>query len=501
MSPPVATMPQTALGTQASGSPQRSSPALPSYQPPVYNPPPGNAGAKAPEPQLPSWMPAPAEKTASPATPNTPAPSITPFQPQAPVLPPPGGGGLPHVQMPIFARPNIPPLPPANNFPPPLPAQANSTHAAPVGRGISSSVAAQLPAQNLHSGMDFGEIMKSLVATESSDVILTEHNGIYLLRRGSIEFLSHITTEFARELFLSLLQRVGTTPSNIRTTSIDTFLNEAGLQFRVSAFTDRKGGRAVMRVLNKDIPDPDAIFVPSVLQEIVLQITHGLVLICGPTGSGKTTTIASLLQARGSKRAEHVITLEDPVEYIMPSDLPTLFTQREVGRDEVSYARGLRAAMRQAPHVIVIGEIRDADTASIALEAAETGHVVIATIHSSSVEMTPHRFLQMIPAQRQELAKEQLASNIGAIMVQRLWKVEKGYRGRIPSYEVMIRTAATANCIRKEAWVELRNEIGLGAKKGHVTVERSLKTHLESDNLSLAEYESIMERINGVEQK
>lgn len=342
------------------------------------------------------------------------------------------------------------------------------------------------------SSIDVDGILHECVTSGASDIIISEFEGAWILKHGTVENIPGLTADKARNLFFAILDRMHTEPAALRGGAVETSFTLVGQRFRVSAFEEVGGGRIVLRVLSKDIPTPEEINLPPVLLESMLQLSQGMILLCGPTGCGKTTSIASMLHARGREKKEHVVTLEDPVEYLMPHGVPSIYSQREIGRDEPTFAQGLKAALRQSPHVIVIGEIRDSETACTALEAAETGHLVVATIHATSADMTIQRYVQMIERDRQDLIREQIATNVEMIVCQRLSRAEKGYRGRTAIHELMVKTHATTNCIRKNQSAELRNEIVYGAKKGHITFERSIKNLQESGRISPVEYGDMM---------
>jgi twitching motility protein PilT len=229
-----------------------------------------------------------------------------------------------------------------------------------------------------------------------------------------------------------------------------------------------------MRLLSTNIPKPADINMPVKLKEKGVLIRQGLVLITGPTGSGKSTTIASLLQERGTQRTEHILTLEDPIEFVYPTDLKALFTQREIGTDEPSYEMGLKAALRQAPHVILVGEIRDPESAEIALQAAETGHLVVSTFHTGSVVQTIQRFLQLIPPSRLGFATAILAETLEIVLVQRLISIQNNTK-RLAIHEMMIKNTATANSIRSLGWNNLQTELDYGQDRGQLTFTRSVE--------------------------
>lgn len=338
-------------------------------------------------------------------------------------------------------------------------------------------------------------ILELFVSAGISDIILSEGQGVWTLRYGVAEPVKEISANLARALFQGIVERLGEKAAQYEKRVFEGSLDFGSYRFRVSLFRENLGGRMVLRVLSTEIPEPEKINIPPIALTLMTSLRQGLILICGPTGSGKTTTIASVLAARGYLLQEHVITLEDPVEYSMPSDSRSIYSQRQIGRDEPTFAEGLRAALRQAPHLIMIGEVRDPATAATALEASETGHLVIATIHANSADMTVHRYLQMIEPSRQAMAREQLAAYTELVICQRLCRALSGHQGRVALHEVMVKTPATMNCIRKGLWTELRSEIVLGAKKGHITFQQSLHHLHASGRISPLEYENILERL------
>ncbi|MCX7712708.1 MAG: ATPase, T2SS/T4P/T4SS family [Chthoniobacterales bacterium] len=245
-------------------------------------------------------------------------------------------------------------------------------------------------------------------------------------------------------------------------------------RFRVNQMVTRGRLRWVMRLLPDKIPDPFAIKVPPPALKAFLEARNGLFLICGATGSGKSTTIASMILYRAKRRREHVITFEDPIEFIYPDGLPSLISQREMGTDELDFARALRAALRQAPDVIVIGEIRDGETAEIALQASETGHVVVATLHTSSASQTVQRFLKLIPSERLESSQETLADCLRLILCQRLLLDDRQNK-RFPIHEVLLQYDGVVNIIRRGDFKKLDQELETGWKRGMQTFEKSLE--------------------------
>jgi twitching motility protein PilT len=254
---------------------------------------------------------------------------------------------------------------------------------------------------------------------------------------------------------------------------LDYAINITDLRFRVSRMVTQGRFRWVLRLLPKEIPEPSAIKVPPPAVKSFLESKNGLFLICGATGSGKSTTIASMVKYRAARRREHVITFEDPIEFIYPEGLPSLVSQREMGSDELDFGGALRAALRQAPDVIVVGEIRDGETAEIALQASETGHAVVATLHTSTASQTVQRFLKLIPSDRLEAAQATLADTLRLILCQRLMLDDT--RGkRFPIHEVLLQYDGVVNIIRRGEFKKLDQELETGWKRGMNNFDKSI---------------------------
>jgi len=254
----------------------------------------------------------------------------------------------------------------------------------------------------------------------------------------------------------------------------DSAIDLHGRRYRVSQMVTKGRLRWVLRLLPQDIPVPEMIKVPDPALKAFLEAKNGLFLICGATGSGKSTTIASMVLHRAKRRREHIISFEDPIEFVYPDNLPSLVSQREMGADEIDFGNALRAALRQSPDVIIIGEIRDGETAEIALQAAETGHVVVATLHTSSASQTVQRFLKLIPSERLESSQASLADSLRLIMCQRLLLDEQMGK-RFPIHEVLLQYDGVINIIRQGDFKKLDQELETGWKRGMFNFETSLE--------------------------
>lgn len=263
-------------------------------------------------------------------------------------------------------------------------------------------------------------------------------------------------------------------PEQIEPGCLDYAITIEEHRFRVSQMVTRGKLRWVMRLLPDKIPDPRKIKVPPPALKAFLEARNGLFLICGATGSGKSTTIASMVLHRAKRRREHVITFEDPIEFVYPEDLPSLVSQREMGTDELDFGRALRAALRQAPDVIVVGEIRDGETAEIALQASETGHVVVATLHTSTAAQTIQRFLKLIPSERLESSQETLADCLRLVLCQRLL-LDDQQNKRFPVHEVLLQYDGVVNIIRRGDFKKLDQELETGWKRGMNNFDKSIE--------------------------
>ncbi|MEO8548955.1 MAG: PilT/PilU family type 4a pilus ATPase [Kofleriaceae bacterium] len=262
--------------------------------------------------------------------------------------------------------------------------------------------------------------------------------------------------------------------------SLELATQDGGVRVRVNAFEHLNGAAIAARLINDRVPGLAELALPPELASIV-DLRDGLVLVCGPTGSGKSTTLASLIDLLDQKRAAHVITLEDPIEYRFAARR-CLIHQRELGTHISSFAEGLRAALREAPDVILLGELRDRETLAAALTAAETGHLVLATLHAPSAIGAIDRVIDAFPEGQQRQIRTQLAGALRVVVTQFLLPKRDG--GRAPALEVVPVTAAVANIIRKGDLHMLPSAIQSGRDAGMVPLERSLARLLEGGTVA-----------------
>lgn len=243
-------------------------------------------------------------------------------------------------------------------------------------------------------------------------------------------------------------------------------------RFRVNAFRQARGEAVVFRVIPSKILTLEELGLPKILRE-VCKTERGLVLVTGPTGSGKSTTLASMIDVINNVLKGHIITIEDPIEFVHESK-SCLINQRELGAHTLAFANALRSALREDPDIILVGEMRDLETISLALTAAETGHLVFSTLHTSGAPKTVDRIIDVFPADQQEQIRAQFAESIQAIISQVLLKRRDG-RGLVPALEIMIGTPAVRNLIRENKVAQLPSAIQTGQKFGMISLDQSLK--------------------------
>lgn len=242
-------------------------------------------------------------------------------------------------------------------------------------------------------------------------------------------------------------------------------------RFRVNVFKQRGVVGASLRAIPSTVPSRHELHLPAILEDIVRK-PHGLVLVTGATGMGKSTTLACMIDMINSERSNHIITIEDPIEYVHPHK-KSMINQRELGQDTQSWNNSLRAVLREDPDVILVGEMRDLDTIGGTLTAAETGHLVFSTLHTSDASQTVDRIIDVFPPHHQQQIRIQLASVLEAVFSQQLISHASGV-GRVPSVEVLICTSAIRNIIREGKSHQLYNALQTGSKFGMQTMEQSL---------------------------
>jgi twitching motility protein PilT len=242
-------------------------------------------------------------------------------------------------------------------------------------------------------------------------------------------------------------------------------------RFRVNIFLQRGSVGIVCRVINSEIPTLESLSLPSITKEFAMQ-TQGILLVTGPTGSGKSTTLAAIVDYINETSSKHILTLEDPIEYLH-THKSSIVNQREIGQDSETFSIALRAALRQDPDVILVGEMRDLDTIQTAITAAETGHLVLATLHTSGAAQTVDRIIDVFPAEHQQQIRTQLASTLVGIISQRLLPKADG-SGRIAALEVLVSNHAIANLIRSNKNHQIQTILETSKASGMQTMNRAV---------------------------
>lgn len=297
-----------------------------------------------------------------------------------------------------------------------------------------------------------------------------------------------VTPELAEQLILPLLKGKSTEQLD-QGKSIDCSYRYGEIQFRINIFRENDGLAAAIRALSLDIPSIEDIGFPNTIWQDIVNRKHGLVLLTGITGAGKSTTIASMINRIGDKRATRIITIEDPIEYILPQK-HSIISQREVGRDVCTFQQGLTEMMREDPDIIFVGEMRDAETIMMTLMAAETGHLVFSTLHTRDVTGTISRILDYFPEGRQAEVRNQLSLGLAYVVCQKLIPRKDG-KGRIAAMEILNNNYACANLIRtgkiEQIYTQLQTRTQDKPDQKMITLENHLARLVKEDHVDLLE--------------
>jgi len=329
--------------------------------------------------------------------------------------------------------------------------------------------------------MDIRELLARAVEIHASDLHLTVGSPPVYRVGGELHptgaRLKPADTEAAAEQILSETQR-----EQLRINGeCDGSFGLPGLsRFRLNVYRQRSCLALAIRVIPSKVPTLEELGLPEVLVEL-LQHRQGLILVTGPTGSGKSTTLAAMIHHVNTTMRRHIVTLENPIEYLH-NHAASLVNQREVGFDTLSFERGLRAALRQDPDVILVGEMRDAETIRTVITAAETGHLVLATVHTLSAGATVERVVDVFPAEQQVQVRGQLATALVGVVSQRLFRRAKG-RGRVAALEVMVNKPAVANLIRQGKLHQLASQLQAGRGQGMITMRAAVGALLQAGKI------------------
>lgn len=335
--------------------------------------------------------------------------------------------------------------------------------------------------------IDINVLLKEVMELEASDLHitvgisptvrihgdLTEMNYPKLTPEDTERLCNQVLTEYHREVFL-------------KQGEVDLSYTYSGLgRFRVNVYKQRNSMAMAIRAIPTEIPTLEKLMLPDILYSLAKK-RRGIILVTGPTGSGKSTTLAAMINYINQTRKEHIMTLEDPIEYLHRHNM-SVVNQREIGADSRSFANSLRAALRQDPDVILVGEMRDLETIGTALTAAETGHLVLATLHTVGAAKTIDRIIDVFPPHQHPQVRVQLSGVIEGIISQQLIQtVDK--KGRVPALEIMVATPAIRNLIREGKSHQIQSSIQTGANLGMESMDKSLvnlynKGLITKDNL------------------
>jgi twitching motility protein PilT len=341
-----------------------------------------------------------------------------------------------------------------------------------AGSGDSSGTAAPPSVEQL---------LDALWTAKGSDLLLTPGSPPWLRVDGQLERLAGLdvlTAADTEAMLLSLLDEAQRADFGRRREIDFSFPWRDRARFRVNGFRQRGSVAVAVRLIPFELPSLDDLGLPPVVQAFT-DLPQGLVLVTGPTGSGKSTTLAALVDRVNASRACHILTIEDPIEYVHKHQKAAV-NQREVGTDTESFSSALRAALREDPDVLLVGEMRDLETIQTALTIAETGHLVFATLHTNDTAQALDRIVDVFPAEQQAQIRVQLANALTGIVYQRLLPRVDG--GRVAAYEVLLATPAVRNLIREGKTRQLRNVLATASRESMQTLEMSL-TALVADGV------------------
>jgi len=338
---------------------------------------------------------------------------------------------------------------------------------------------------------DIRELLSAARFERASDVHITaDRNPLFRIDGILCETGYNLSQGEKRFLIMSVLDDDQRTEAENGNDVDMCYETEDKLRYRVNVFHQQRKIAAAIRLLNDEIPTFEQLGLPEVLRSLAAG-PRGLILVTGPTGSGKSTTLAAMVDYINSNRACHILTVEDPVEYVYKQKM-SLIHQRDVGADVGSFANALRSAMREDPDVILVGEMRDYETISAAVTAAETGHLVLSTLHTTGAALTVDRIIDVFPPHNQQQIRTQLASVLKGVVTQTLLPKAEG-KGRIAAFEIMIATDAVLTLIRENKAHQLNSTIQTGGRQGMVLLDAYLAELVRKGTVRM---EQALEKVN-----
>ena len=447
-------------------------------------------GQKPPAPAAPPAGPAPTAAAAgpyqAPAGQFQPAPAPGQFQPAAPQYQP--APTTPPVRQ-------APPAPPAGAPAPSVPSAP--TPAAPPARPAAAATGARVSMSRELEDRDLrlDDLLRTMLQMGASDLHLTAGAPPTVRLDGRLQPLEGygpvMPDSLRRSVYAMLTQRQREQFEEVLELDL-AYAVPAVARFRVNLYQQRESLGAAFRVIPYEIKPLDALGMPPVVANFAT-LTRGLVLVTGPTGSGKSTTLAAIIDLANRTRAEHIMTVEDPIEFLHRHK-KALVNQREVGQDTHSFAAALKHVLRQDPDIILVGEMRDLETISVALTAAETGHLVFATLHTQDAAQTIDRIIDVFPSGQQDQVRTQLASAIQGVVCQTLCKRADG-PGRAVAVEILVATPAVRNLIREGNTHQIYSSMQAGAREGMHTMDQHLADLVRTGRIT---YEQGLEKCHHV---
>ncbi len=321
--------------------------------------------------------------------------------------------------------------------------------------------------------MNIKELFRTAAERKASDLHLVVGLPPILRIDGNLKFLekkNKITFREMEQMIFSLLNKKQK-ERFVSNRELDLGLEIDGFRFRVNLHFEKGNIGLVARVISDKIPTLEEIDMPKIVYKL-LELEQGLIILTGPTGCGKSTSLAAMINYINKNRFCNIITLEDPIEFVFQPK-KSIIIQRELGVDMLSFASGLKHALRQDPNVIMVGEMRDLETIATTITLAETGHLVLATLHTYSAAQTIDRIIDIFPSHQQNQVRMQVSMTLVSVISQRLLNKEGG--GRVAAREIMINTPAVANLIRENKIAQIKNVIETSAKEGMVTMDQDLQ--------------------------
>lgn len=326
--------------------------------------------------------------------------------------------------------------------------------------------------------MDITELLSYAVKAKSSDLHLSAEAPPMIRVDGDIRKMNipPLTHEQVQELLYSIMNERQRNEYQQNFECDFSYEVPQLARFRVNAFTQNRGAGAAFRTIPSEVMTLEQLRAPEIFKTIA-DSPRGLVLVTGPTGSGKSTTLAAMVDYLNETKHQHILTIEDPIEFVHENKL-SLVNQREVHRDTLSFSNALRSALREDPDVILVGEMRDLETIRLAMTAAETGHLVFGTLHTTSAPKTIDRIIDVFPGDEKPMIRSMLSESLRAVISQVLVKRTGG--GRIAAHEIMVATSAIRNLIREDKVAQMYSTIQTGAVHGMQTLDQSLNNLVQA---------------------